>query len=93
MIKQYKPNDSARIEAMLFTQDKAYSAGQWAGRNVRKVELEIGRHLYSTYEVQTLEGWVDLPFGHYLAKGVNNEFYPIDPDVFAERWVEIGDEG
>ena len=80
MIKTYKPKDTARVEAMLFTKETADEAEAWSGGDVCNYE-EWGR-------VKTLEGWVDLPYGHYLIKGTNDEFYPCDPDVFENRWME-----
>lgn len=34
--------------------------------------------------VQTLEGYLDAVPGDWIIKGVNGEFYPCDPDVFAK---------
>ena len=39
----------------------------------------------------TLEGGVDIPWDHWLIKGVKDEIYPCDPDIFEltyERVVE-----
>ena len=80
-IKTYKPNDTARIEAMLVTLDELGFAYGWADSDMRNNS--------GTPEVHTLEGWVAMPYGSYLIKGTNNEFYPCDPDVFENRWVEV----
>ena len=32
------------------------------------------------------QGWVDVPVGHWVAKASADDFYPIDPDVFAETY-------
>jgi len=89
-MKTYKPNDTARIEAMLFaadpqrkvpSSDATHEAKKWAGHDLRWSTMD-------GWEVKTLEGWVDMPFGSYLIKGTNNEFYPCAPDVFEKRWVE-----
>ncbi len=87
MIKQYKPNDSARIEAMLFTEETVAEAILWVGEDIRSVTWR--GYPTDCYEIRTLEGEIDLPYGHYLAKGTHGEFYPIDPDVFEKRWVEV----
>lgn len=83
MIKTYKPNDTARIEAMLFTLEHLEDAKNWAGVYLT-FSVDNNR-----WRVLTLEGRVDLPFGHYLIKGTNGEFYPCDPDVFRNRWMEV----
>ena len=83
-IKTYKPRSDARIEAMLVTLERAISAIHWADGDV-KAERTDSVFL----RVKTLEGWVDLPYGHYLIKGTNGEFYPCDPDVFEQRWEEM----
>lgn len=81
-IKTYMPNTDARVEAMLFRQetDSVDLAVRWANGPVHNLIFDDG------WQVKTLEGWVDLPYGHYLIKGTNGEFYPCDPDVFEKRW-------
>ena len=90
MIKTYKPNDTARIEAMRFDSAMATGARRWTGDDLREMgSITIGDISLAQYEVHTLEGWVDMPYGSYLIKGTNGEFYPCDPDVFEKRWVEV----
>ena len=84
-IKTYKPNDTARIKAMLFTSETADTAFAWAKQDIRQKDHSS----WDNWEVKTLEGWVSLPFGSYLIEGTNEEFYPCDPDVFEKRWVEV----
>ena len=84
MIKTCKPRDDAQVEAMLFDSSTAMDALKWAGDSLR------GR-TSRTWLVDTLEGWVDIPFGHYLIKGTHGEFYPCDPDVFEKRWQEAAE--
>jgi hypothetical protein len=41
-------------------------------------------------QIKTLEGTsYYLPKGHWVIKGVNGEFYPCDPDVFAKSYKEV----
>ena len=86
-INTYKPNDEARIEAMKFTGNvfQLDAAVDWAGNDLKSSGTSPRR----TWTVKTLEGWVDMPYGHYLIKGTNSEFYPCDPDVFRKRWVQV----
>lgn len=32
--------------------------------------------------------WIRCPIGHWILKGIRGEFYPCDPDVFAETYEE-----
>jgi len=88
MIITYKPVDTARIEAMLFTEEAAYDAKDWVDSS-RPAELaDFGGSDKAWWRVETLEGWVDMPYGSYLIRGTSGEFYPCDPDIFEKRWVE-----
>ena len=89
MIKTYKPNDTARIEAMLFTVDNQ-DALKWADGDLawRSPDVEEGEPNPFRWQVKTLEGWVDMPYGSYLIRGTTGEFYPCDPDIFEKRWIE-----
>ena len=83
MIKTYKPNDTARIEAMLFSFESYKEASRWAGEDLRAAQSTR-----NWWQVKTLEGWVDMPYGSYLIRGTSGEFYPCDPEIFEKRWVE-----
>jgi len=88
MIKTYKPNDTARIEAILFDDSTALEdAKRWAEGNL----TWFGDECLCPWKVHTLEGWVDMPYGSYLIRGTTGEFYPCDPDIFEKRWVEVAD--
>jgi hypothetical protein len=39
--------------------------------------------------IHTLEGKLKASFGDYIIKGVNGEFYPCKPDVFAKTYEEV----
>lgn len=34
--------------------------------------------------------WIDLPLGHLVMEGVQGEFYPCDPEIFAETYDIAG---
>jgi len=93
LIKTYKPNDTARVEAMLFTgdADDIDKAGDWAGNDLEMRITAIDNEGFDTWkwQVKTLEGWVDMPFDSYLIRGTSGEFYPCDPDIFEKRWVRV----
>ena len=37
------------------------------------------------------QGMVDVPLGHWVAKAADDDFYPIDPDVFDATYEPIED--
>ncbi len=39
--------------------------------------------------IQTLEGEMKADIGDYIIKGVNGEFYPCKPDIFAKTYEEL----
>jgi hypothetical protein len=39
--------------------------------------------------IKTLEGNMKASFGDYIIKGVNGEFYPCKPDVFAKTYEPV----
>ena len=36
--------------------------------------------------------WINCPRNHWVIKGVNGEFYPCDPEIFAKTYEEVEDE-
>jgi hypothetical protein len=41
------------------------------------------------FEIKTLEGYMTASYGDYIIKGVNGEFYPCKPDIFAKTYEEL----
>lgn len=41
------------------------------------------------FYIPTLEGVMKVSFGDYIIKGVNGEFYPCKPDIFAKTYKEV----
>lgn len=68
-------------------------AVQWLGNNHPEVtsfqggcaEYEGGKVV-----IQTLEGEMRASVGDWIIKGVNGEFYPCKPDIFALTYEEVG---
>lgn len=55
-------------------------------------------HVWGNYEsniiqgglyISTLEGKLKSDIGDYIIKGVNGEFYPCKPDIFAKTYEEV----
>ena len=43
----------------------------------------------TTLVIHTLEGDMEASIGDYIIKGVNGEFYPCKPDIFAKTYEEV----
>jgi hypothetical protein len=39
--------------------------------------------------IDTIEGIMKADIGDYIIKGVNGEFYPCKPDIFAKTYDEV----
>ena len=46
-----------------------------------------------TLKIRTLEGEMDVPYGHYIIKGVKGEYHACDPEIFAQTYEEVPEEG
>lgn len=71
---------------------------QYTGPNINEVaefvgeDLELmGRYLPDSdyYEIETLEGTMRADHGDWIIKGVNGEFYPCKPDIFAKTYEAV----
>lgn len=40
-------------------------------------------------KIETLKGTMKASVGDYIIKGVNGEFYPCKPDIFAKTYEEV----
>ena len=65
---------------------------QWTGGNADEIELFVGDS-YETWlptteqiEIRTLEGPITASRGDWVIKGVQGEFYPCKPDIFAATY-------
>ena len=56
-----------------------------------KHSLKISRSFFgeTTLVIHTLEGDMEASIGDYIIKGVNGEFYPCKPDIFAKTYEEV----
>lgn len=69
---------------------------QWAEESTPegKVIPVVMHRFDSTLLIHTLEGTMTAQLGDFIIKGVQGEFYPCKPDIFAETYeaVELLDE-
>ena len=83
------------IEAMEVTDVSKQDVAAWifdGGGDVEVLSPYIMRQggIDSThaFQVKTLEGFMWAKYGDYIIKGVNGEFYPCKPDIFAKTYEE-----
>ena len=63
----------------------------WTGNNFAEINefmKKFTRVIGLTLEIPTLEGNMKASLGDYIIKGVNGEFYPCKPDIFAKTYEE-----
>lgn len=71
------------IEAMQLTHDTQHEVSAWSDGEV----LNIGRD--PLLSISTLEGVRAANHGDWIIKGVQGEFYPCKPDIFAATYEEV----
>jgi hypothetical protein len=72
------------IEAIQYTGDNYFQVWDWAlQKNGAKV-AEMG--FADTLVIMTLEGTMRASPGDWIIKGVDGEFYPCKPDIFAKTY-------
>ena len=79
------------IEARQFdgTQDSAKAMCEWMAEHGRESLRAFCGHdePYQVY-ISTLEGRMTASAGDWIIKGVNGEFYPCKPDIFAATYED-----
>ena len=80
------------VEAVQFTGDNAirisdFVNGEFAKEEPPETYVIINSSIYpQEVSIVTLEGTMKAEPGDYVIKGVNNEFYPCKPDIFAKTY-------
>jgi hypothetical protein len=68
-------------------------AVQWTGENGDEVAEFVGTSASSPQPdkllIHTLEGAMTASVGDFIIRGVQGEFYPCKPDIFAETYSEV----
>ena len=65
---------------------------QWTGSNKDKIIEFATRDVWFSEDdmyIVTLEGTMKANVNDYIIKGVNGEFYPCKPDIFAKTYEEV----
>ncbi|MGT2911775.1 hypothetical protein ACVR1I_08715 [Streptococcus cameli] len=70
-------------------------AVKWTGKNIDEI-VGFAKTAVIGYEepsmkmsITTLEGVMIANKGDYIIKGVQGEFYPCKPDIFAETYEQV----
>ena len=70
----------------------SYCAEQWNGENLSEIDEftknEVKNH-ESVLIIPTLEGDMYASLNDYIIKGVNGEFYPCKPNIFAKTYEKV----
>lgn len=80
MIKKYRKKP-VTIEAI-----------QWNGGNLSEIRDFMRRTVVANglvLIIPTLEGNMHASLNDYIIKGINGEFYPCKPDIFAKTYDEV----
>ncbi|WP_203409451.1 hypothetical protein [Staphylococcus aureus] len=82
------------IEYMQYIGSNKYELYEWSNGKVFEVKESVYDIDYpSSYRyylnVETLEGFLVVSLGDYIVKGVEGEFYPVDPDIFEKTYEVI----
>lgn len=78
------------IDAIQFANDNAQQCMDFIGRE------NFGSSVFvfngENIPIATLEGTVTASLGDWIIKGVNGEFYPCKPDIFAKTYESVEDQ-
>lgn len=86
MLYQKKP---IVVEAEVFNLDiwKAEVRHEGVSKTYPKVTLSVAH--FFTPVISTLEGDMIVSDGDYIIEGVNGEYYPCKPDIFAKTYEPV----
>lgn len=80
------------IEAMRLTETNAAEIVRWITESGHKAAIrggDGGGSLGATVIIVTLEGNVHASLGDLVIRGVQGEFYPCKPDIFAATYEAV----
>lgn len=73
------------IEFMKYIGRNKQEIYDWSNGKVHCV-TDVNSHYIGRFGVDTLEGFLVVSFGDYIVKGVEGEFYPVDPYIFKKTY-------
>ena len=84
-IKKYRKKP-VTIEAMQLTRNNVREVAEWCGADLG---YTFGSIEPDALDIHTLEGTMAAHIGDYIIRGVQGEFYPCKPDIFAATYEEV----
>lgn len=97
MIKKYRKKPVV-IEAIQWTGDNYTEMLEFCDKAEFQYAVRKRKNIFSNKPeqeeekalfIQTLEGVHEASIGDYIIKGVNGEYYPCKPDIFAKTYEEV----
>jgi len=78
------------IEAEQFNDNAAsYTVLHWINEGQYEHNKPFAEWINGELIIPTLEGTITASKGDYIIKGVQGEFYPCKPDIFAETYERV----
>ena len=83
------------IEAMQYLNDPAIRAAciAFSGAQSTSIDDDGAEYELESLRIHTLEGTMRCSVGDWIIKGVNGEFYPCKPDIFAATYEQASTTG
>lgn len=90
MVKRYKKKPVI-IESVVWTGFNLKEILEFMGVSTVGLGYEVLEHFTDEHGlfITTLEGELHASEGDYIIKGVQGEFYPCKPDIFAQTYEEV----
>jgi hypothetical protein len=77
----------------IYRKTTTINAEQFDGSDEMVARYELDRPIYladgGTFGIDTLEGYLDIEVGDWVATGVNGEHWPIADDIFKKTYAEL----
>jgi hypothetical protein len=71
------------VEARNLTVHNIVDLERWCGGSIKGTKLPPEQQVI---DIHTLEGEMRANMGDWIIRGVNGEFYPCKPDIFAKTY-------
>ena len=84
-VKKYRKKP-VEIEAIQLNVHNVREVAEWCGADFG---YTFGSTEPDALDIHTLEGTMAAHIGDYIIKGVQGEFYPCKPDIFAATYEEV----
>lgn len=86
---RYRSNPT-EIEAMQYIDnDSIQDLIDWGVQVQTSLDLDQ-RGIIKIYNSHN-DDWIKVPVGHFVARGKDNEFYPIEPATMWDRYICLGE--